>query len=305
MRLGVILPAAGRGQRFAADGGDNKLELVLGGREVGGERMGGESVLMRSAAAFAGRGEVACVVVAVSPDDVDSFELRWGDRLRERLTGVDVRVVAGGTVERWETVMRAVEAVPDDCTHIAVHDAARPLVSCELIDRCLTAAATYRAVIPCVRVASTVKRVAEVHGPEAERRRAGIDLYRSVDEVLGSGAARPAGPDQVADQMCVIETVDRRGLWAAQTPQVFDAGLLREAYHRLATGGMPTVEITDDASLIERMGGEPVVVVEGEPTNLKITEPADAELAQAIVAMREAKRDEPDAFAKLFDDEDE
>ncbi|MEO0964031.1 MAG: 2-C-methyl-D-erythritol 4-phosphate cytidylyltransferase [Planctomycetota bacterium] len=305
MRLGVILPAAGQGQRFRAGGGDNKLELTLGGCEVKGERMGGESVLLRSAGAFAGRGDVACLVVAVSPDDVGGFELKWGDRLRDRLPGVEVRVVAGGKVERWETVMKAVEAVPEECTHIAVHDAARPLATRELIDRCFAAAAEQPAVIPAVPVSSTVKRVVEEREAEEERRKAGLGAYRSVDEVLGVAAEDAAATDGLVDRRLVIETVDRRGLWAVQTPQVFEAELLREAYRRAASGKLPTAGITDDASLIEHMGGVPVVVVDGETTNLKITEPADAEIAEAIVAMREATRDEPDAFTKLFDDEDE
>jgi 2-C-methyl-D-erythritol 4-phosphate cytidylyltransferase len=81
----------------------------------------------------------------------------------------------------------------------------------------------------------------------------------------------------------VTETVERNGLWAVQTPQVFRADLLREAHRRAAADG---VHGTDDAALVERLGGA-VFVVPGDPANIKITAPADVRLGEAIARLIE------------------
>ncbi|MEM6334013.1 MAG: 2-C-methyl-D-erythritol 4-phosphate cytidylyltransferase [Planctomycetota bacterium] len=308
MRLGVIIPAAGRGRRFAKGGAGDKLALELGGHEVGGRRVGGVSVLERSVGLFAGRAEVAAVVLAVPPDEVDVFELRWGDRLRERMVGGELKIVAGGEAERWETVMNAIEALPEGCTHIAVHDAARPLATRALIDRCVAAAERVRAVVPGVRVSATLKRVYEesVEGAERRGEPEGV-VFQSVDEILGLEAEDSAGDEAVDDDLSrrVLETVDRRGLWAVQTPQIFSAEVLAGAYRRLRDGEFAAAMITDDASLVERVGGVAVHIVEGEPTNLKITEPGDEAMAEAIVRSREAAKRTEDAAARLFRDDDD
>ena len=77
----------------------------------------------------------------------------------------------------------------------------------------------------------------------------------------------------------MVETVSRESLRAIQTPQVFEAGLLRRAYKTAELAGT-----TDDASVIERLG-EPVLVVDGDPRNLKITTPDDLALARAIMSI--------------------
>src|SRR5690606_9817479 len=101
--------------------------------------------------------------------------------------------------------------VPDDATHIAVHDAARPCTPPELIDRLFDAAERHAAVIPAVEVADTLKRVQEREGE------APADPLAAI---LG-------GPSGGRTKMRVVEgTVDRAGLMAVQTPQVFRADLL-------------------------------------------------------------------------------
>jgi 2-C-methyl-D-erythritol 4-phosphate cytidylyltransferase len=77
----------------------------------------------------------------------------------------------------------------------------------------------------------------------------------------------------------VKETPDRAGLMLVQTPQVFEVGLLRRAY------GQSDLSSTDDATLVERLG-ERVVVVDGEARNIKITRPADIDLARAILGVK-------------------
>jgi len=163
-------------------------------------------------------------------------------------------------------VLRGLALVPDDCTHIAVHDAARPCTSQELLDRLFGAVGRHRAVVPAIAVSDTVKRVidtGEAMGGDED-----------VAAILGE-TSESRKPLQV-----VNETLDRAGLVLVQTPQVFEASLLKRAY------GQKNLASTDDAGLVERIG-ERIVVVEGEARNIKITLPADLGLARAIMGFRE------------------
>jgi 2-C-methyl-D-erythritol 4-phosphate cytidylyltransferase len=151
--------------------------------------------------------------------------------------GADVVVEGGGT--RTESVCRGVAAVPEGAEVIVVHDAARPLASGEL----------FRAVIGAVTSG-------------------------------GAGGAVPGLP--VSDTIKVVDgsqtvtaTLDRAALVAVQTPQAFDAALLRRAH----AGG---AEATDDAALVEALGAT-VRVVPGDPRNLKITTPADLDTAEHLL----------------------
>lgn len=252
MRIGVIIPAAGASSRF---GESSKLDADMGGRPV----------LQRTVELFLNRDEVAHVVVAGPHEEgaFAEFRLRHGDKLG--LLGV--ALCRGGREHRWETVAAALEHAPADCTHIAVHDGARPCTPQELLDRVFGAASRHAAVVPAVEVGDTLKRVGE------GREDGEVD---PLDAILGSG-----GKENVTLRV-VEETVPRAGLVMVQTPQVFEAGLLRRAY---AQGDLTG---TDDASLVERLG-ERVVVVEGDPRNIKITRPVDVRLAMSILGLREAK----------------
>ncbi len=277
MKVALILPAAGVGKRFgAAEGGRaSKVEVDLDGR----------AVFLRAIEAFKGVQQVGQIILAVNPESLASFKFKWGDACA--LAGVTI--VAGGTRERWETVLKALGHVAEDVTHVAIHDAARPLVSRALIERVLETAGRFDAVVPGMAVSHTLKRVVEMEE----------DQDRSVDPLAGilGEASRP----RVQVQR-VVETVDRAGVVEIQTPQVFALSLLRRAYSRIeAQGGTGA---TDDAMLVEALG-EPVRVVEGELTNLKITRPADLELAAAIVAHRKPREAAATAKKRLFGDDDE
>jgi 2-C-methyl-D-erythritol 4-phosphate cytidylyltransferase len=112
------------------------------------------------------------------------------------------------------------------------------------------------------------------------------DVTRVVAAARRHGAALLAVP--VRDTLKrvsggrVAETLPRAACWAAQTPQVFRVELLREALAKAEAEGF---QGTDDAQLVERLG-VPVEVVEGDPSNLKITWPEDVELAEALLARR-------------------
>lgn len=164
--------------------------------------------------------------------------------------------VAGGAT-RSASVRAGLAAVPSDADVVCVHDAARPLASPELYDRVIAAVlAGADAAIPGVAVTDTIKvlRPADADGP---------DGAASSSTVLGE----------------VADTPDRTRLVAVQTPQAFRADALRAAH---AGGG----DATDDAALIEAVGGR-VVVVTGEDTNRKITTPDDLEWARDHVRRRE------------------
>lgn len=161
------------------------------------------------------------------------------------LTGVDPRVeiVAGGAT-RADSVARAVRALPDDVEVILVHDAARPLLPPAVIDRVVAGAA-------------------EGHGAVAGL--PAVDTFKRVD-----------------DDGFVVGTPPRAGLWHAQTPQGFPAALLRRAVAALADDPELAHRATDDAALVEAVGGR-VRMVQGAPRNLKVTRPADLPLARWYV----------------------
>lgn len=155
-----------------------------------------------------------------------------------------VELVEGGA-ERVESVRGAIRTL-GDAPWIAVHDAARPLVRDQDLSALIAAAEIAGAALLATPVRGTLKR-----------------------------EGKPG---------IVAQTVDRRQLWEALTPQLFRGSLLRAAYDRWA--GFP---VTDDAQLVERSGAE-VRLVEGSPTNLKITVADDLAIAEALLAAESRRR---------------
>jgi 2-C-methyl-D-erythritol 4-phosphate cytidylyltransferase len=219
-----VIAAAGSGQRLGAGG--PKALVGCGGRPLIGW----------SLAAFAAAAAIDEVVIAAPP----GFEDEVGE-----LAGEGVVVVAGGET-RAESVSLAVESANGGV--VAIHDAARPLVTAELIDRL-------------------------------------------VERLDGSGAEGVIAAAPVADTLksageggSVQRTVDRSGLWGAQTPQVFRADALRAAQEAARAAGELDAA-TDEAWLIERAGGTVLLEATGAP-NLKVTEAADLAVAEALLAHR-------------------
>jgi 2-C-methyl-D-erythritol 4-phosphate cytidylyltransferase/2-C-methyl-D-erythritol 2,4-cyclodiphosphate synthase len=145
-----------------------------------------------------------------------------------------VRVIAGGA-RRQDSVAAAFDVVSERCDVVVIHDAARPFASRDLIARTIAAAAESGAALAAVEARDTVKEV-----------RAGI----------------------------VQQTLDRRTIFLAQTPQAFRRDVLRDALAVVA-------DATDEATLAERAGHQ-VRIVEGEASNIKITTPDDVPTAEAI-----------------------
>lgn len=252
MKVCVIIPAAGKSERF---GSADKLAQDLGGRPL----------LMRSVELFTKRQEVSSIIVAAPPDTIDEFRDRYGAALGFH----GAQIVAGAKVERWETVKNALSAVPEDCTHIAVHDAARPAVDKSLLDRIFEAGRSLDAVVPAVSITATVKRVSDEETDVADN-----EDDAQVDAILGD-VGRPSIPARK-----IKETVDRRGLVEVQTPQLFTADLLRQAYAQDDLS-----HATDDSMLVERLGVD-VYVVEGDVSNVKITRPSDIKLVRTLLGLK-------------------
>ena len=148
-------------------------------------------------------------------------------------------VVAGGS-SRQASVSLGLNALSEKVKLAAIHDGARPLVSWQVIDRTIRAANTYGAAAPAIPVKDTIK-------------------------VVQGGV--------------VINTPERKQLYAVQTPQVFDFDLLRGALKKAAED---EAEVTDDCSAVERLGMR-VKIVEGDERNLKITTPMDLAVAKMLL----------------------
>jgi len=172
----VILPAAGKSTRFSSQ--KRKKPFV---------DLKGRAIWLRAAEHFVNRDDVKQTIIAVAPDDLEWFK----EKFQPNLAFMDIEVAEGGA-QRSDSVQNALARVKSDVDYVAVHDAARPLLATKWVDELFVAAQTSDAVIPAVRVASTLKRVA-------------------------------------ADRT-ISETVDRENLWAAQTPQLFRRELLLEAF---------------------------------------------------------------------------
>lgn len=151
-----------------------------------------------------------------------------------------VRCIVKGGENRVESVQRGLMHISREAELAAVHDGARPLVSPELIARTVMLAAETGAAIPAVPVKDTIKRA-------------------------------------VGGVIC--GTPNRAELFAAQTPQIFKADVLKAALTRVTE---EKLEITDDASAVELLGMS-VSIAEGEESNIKITTQADLILAEAIL----------------------
>lgn len=227
----VVVVAAGRGARAARDGEAPKQYRPLAGRPV----------LARTLAAFLDHPRIDVVVVAIGPDQTDLYEEATSEfagdsRLLAPVTGGDTRqasVRAG--------LEALAEAAPD---RVLIHDAARPFVSAEVIDRTIDGLEDAAGALPCVAVVDTLKR--------------------------SDAGGR------------VVETISRERIHRAQTPQGFRYEAIRAAHARALAAGRDN--FTDDAAVAEWAGLD-VLVVEGDPANLKLTTGDDFAAAEARMTL--------------------
>jgi 2-C-methyl-D-erythritol 4-phosphate cytidylyltransferase len=223
-----------------------------------GTRMGGESpkqfrlldgvpVLLFTLRRLAACSAITEFLIAAREDEIEPLKVRLaGEHL-----GRPLRVVGGGD-SRQESVAKALARTPEDAELILVHDAVRPLVTRDQCERVIAEARARRAAILGIPAMDTVKEV-----------------------------KRASLPGDVA---LITATIPRERVVLAQTPQVFEAALLREAFARATADGFTA---SDEAGLVERLGYD-VYVVLGSERNMKITRPGDFELAEFYLRQERA-----------------
>jgi len=226
-RVAAVLPAAGLGTRMGAETPKQFLELD------------GVPLVIFTLRRLAACEAISAFFIATRADEVASLE----ERVRQERMGRPVRVVRGGG-SRQESVANALGEVADDTDIVLVHDAVRPLVTREQVERVIAEARARGAAILGIPAIDTVKEVRRTSLPE--------------------------------DVALITGTIPRERIVLAQTPQAFSLQLLREAFGRAAEDGLSA---SDEASMVERLGRD-VHVVLGSERNIKITRPADMELAR-------------------------
>lgn len=220
--LTAIIVAAGSSQRMGFD----KLFALLGDKPV----------VAHTLQAFE-RAECVDEIILVGRDD-RLAELREFIR---RAEFKKVRHVVSGGVHRQDSVQAGLNLLGPAVRYVAVHDAARPLITCEQIARVFAGC--------------------RIHGAAA--------LAEPITDTLKRG-----------DESCfVCGGVDRAGLYAMQTPQIFSRDLLIEAYKTVSAKNL---SITDEVSAVEQLGAK-VLLVPNDEFNLKITFPRDLSLAQSFL----------------------
>jgi 2-C-methyl-D-erythritol 4-phosphate cytidylyltransferase len=231
-----VVAAAGSGQRLGAGGPKAFVDL------------GGRALIEWSLAALDAARSIGAIVIAAPAGYEREAELAAG--LAAPKAAV---VVTPGGATRAASIELALDHVHGEL--VAIHDAARPLITPGVVDRVvgrLAADAEADAAIAAAPITDTVKRA------------------RSPRGEAGPGAG------------VIAETLDRELLWAAQTPQAFRLGALRAAQRRAADEDR-LAAATDEASLIELAGGR-VLLEETGSANFKVTTGTDLAAAEALVA---------------------
>jgi 2-C-methyl-D-erythritol 4-phosphate cytidylyltransferase len=244
MKVAVILPAAGLGTRMgrasAEKTGTSRKQFML---------LDGSPILLHTVRKFAASSRVDEIVVAVRGEDLD-----WAtDLLRREVRAKNVRVVEGGN-SRQQSVENALRTLDPATTLVAVHDAVRPFIDLETIDKVIDEAAESGAAIVGIVPVDTVKQVTRAQTNKAKIR----------------------------------ATLPREKLVLAQTPQVFRYELLVRAFAAAQNDGFTG---TDESSLVERLDQVEVSVVLGSDRNIKITKPSDMDLARLFLEEETAPRE--------------
>jgi 2-C-methyl-D-erythritol 4-phosphate cytidylyltransferase len=235
-RIAAILPAAGLGTRMGHDTPKQFLELE------------GVPIVIHSLRRIASCAMVTDIILATRGDLIANLERAVG---AEKIAQ-SVRVVRGGD-SRQESVARALEEVPGDTEIVLVHDAVRPFVTVEQIQRVIEEARRCGAAILGVPAMDTVKEVKRASLPE--------------------------------DVALITATIPRERVVLAQTPQAFQTKVLKEAFAKAEADG---VNASDEAGLVERLGRD-VHVVLGSERNIKITRPADMDLTRFYLQLEKKK----------------
>ncbi len=242
MKVIVIIPAAGFGTRMAPVpvGAKGKEKKTLPSKQF--TELGGTPILIHSLRKFAAIEAVSEIWIALREGEIAGFRARV-EREAKDVLKKRVELVVGGEHRQQsvESALNSVAATAHDDDIVLVHDAVRPLVTGEIIQEVIEAAKKYGAAIAGLPAVDTVKQV-----------------------------------ERTAEGALIKATIPRAGIVMAQTPQGFRYGVIKKAFDEASADGFLG---TDEASLVERSGHD-VAVVMGSPRNIKITTPADMELAE-------------------------
>lgn len=216
MSLSVIITAGGSSSRY---GNKNKLLELINEKEV----------ILHSIESFLPLNPIEIIVSASENLEAELVDL---------VAHIENLKIVRGGLTRQASIFNALK-VCDNPDYVAIHDAARPLVLADDIEKCLDKAVECRAAVLAVKAVDTIKRADE----------------------FGK----------------VLETPDRKYLWAVQTPQIFEYKLIYNAHKKLEG-----LSFSDDSGMVEALG-VPVYLVEGSYSNIKITTKKDLYLAQALL----------------------
>jgi 2-C-methyl-D-erythritol 4-phosphate cytidylyltransferase len=202
--------------------------------------LGGTPILIHTLRRFAAVEAVSEIWIALRENEIAGFRARLEQEAKDVLKK-KVELVTGGE-HRQQSVEHALNAIGAAADDVVlVHDAVRPFVTSEIIEEVIDAAKKYGAAIAGLPAVDTVKQV-----------------------------------ERTAEGALIKATIPRAGVVMAQTPQGFRYDVIKKAFDEASADGFLG---TDEASLVERSGHE-VAVVMGSPRNIKITAPADMELAE-------------------------
>jgi len=204
--------------------------------------LGGTPILIHTLRKFAAIDAVSEIWIALRENEIAGFRARLEGEARDVLKK-KVELVVGGEHRQQsvENALNAVAAAAHDDDIVLVHDAVRPFVTGEIIQEVIEAAEKYGAAIAALPAVDTVKQV-----------------------------------ERTAEGALIKATIPRASIVMAQTPQGFRYHVIKKAFDEASADGFLG---TDEASLVERSGHD-VAVVMGSPRNIKITAPADMELAE-------------------------
>jgi len=240
MKVVVIIPAAGLGTRMAPVPAGAKGRQKKTTPSKQFTELGGTPILIHTLRKFASVDAVNEIWIALRENEMAGFRARLENEASDVLRK-KVELVVGGE-HRQQSVQNALNTVAAAADDIVlVHDAVRPFVTGEIIQEVIEAARKYGAAIAGLPAVDTVKQV-----------------------------------ERTAEGALIKATIPRAGIVMAQTPQGFRYGVIKKAFDEASADGFLG---TDEASLVERSGHE-VAVVMGSPRNIKITSPADMDLAE-------------------------
>jgi 2-C-methyl-D-erythritol 4-phosphate cytidylyltransferase len=240
MKVIVIIPAAGLGTRMAPAPSAKAVKTKTVQPSKQFTELAGTPILIHTLRRFAAVDAVSEIWVALRENEIEGFRERLQAEAKDVLKK-KVEFVAGGE-HRQQSVEHALNAISAEADDIVlVHDAVRPLVSAEIVLEVIAAAKKHGAAIAGLPAVDTVKQV-----------------------------------ERNAEGAIIKATIPRAGVVLAQTPQGFRYSVIKKVFDEAVADGFMA---TDEASLAERSGHE-VWVVMGSPRNIKITAPADMELAE-------------------------